>query len=470
MAELESSALMQEVALISAAPGSPYYQMRAVIHAGGKEIVPLQILRKDTERDYRQAIADNTAIVVAIGAGTLMNGVGPFQDDLKITLTIIDADEQGTEFSDKPILARTYCAYLGDEIARPSDSSYNPSLTDTETADRSSIKYVTFVLEEVAAAQLRKMRVGYIGRACPPYAVMQTLMVRACGALKLAADEAITGFDMTTPNNQTPRDHVIIEDNTDLFDVPDILQNDQGGIYSTGLGIYLQGAYIYAWPLYDCYRQASAKRLLQVLLAPNRHSVMVDKTWRQAGRATIIYSAGVSQVLDDSLGQLNTGGNAVRFTMANQLVDGEVDIADNKMVTHRGKTNSEFSTAVVGNGQNVANTSERRITGNTYHEASQMAKRAGAIMVVPWRRSNPELITPGMAVEIMYDFNGIIRTIEGTLLNCTSSYELEGQGMNAFRYTCASVLSIFVDRNDPDYIDYMKNGGQVSPTPEIGSL
>lgn len=468
--ELEHSALMQELALMQVEGGSPYFQMRAVIHVGGKEIVPLQILRKDVMRDYRKGFCDDTSIVFALGAGTLMNDIGPFQDDIKVTLTIVDADTSGGEYTDRPAPTRTYCAYLGDDIPRPTDAAYNPSLSDSETADRSSMKYVAFVLEEVAVSQLTKMRLGYIGRSCPPFAVMEMLLGNSCKALKLGNDEAILGFDLTQPNNVTPRDHVIINDNTPVIDIPDLLQNEQGGIYSTGLGFYIQGAYIYTWPMFDCYRQDTARRLLQVIMAPNRHSTMLDKTWRVSGRMVSVYSAGISKPIDDTFGQLNTEGNAVRFTSPSELFSDDMQIGDNKMVAHRGKTNSEFATTVMGNGQNVANTAGTRVTSNVYLEASKLARRAGAIMIVPWRRSNPDLITPGMAVEILYDFNGVIRTIEGTLLSSDSSYELEGQGMQAYRFTAATALSVFVDRNDPDYIDFIKGGGAVSPVPEIGSL
>lgn len=468
--ELDSSPIAQEVALIVKEGGSPYFLLAVTIHCGGKDIAPLQVLRFDVGRNYRGAYTDDLSLVLALGAGTLMNDIGPYQDDIKITINISYADTTGTQKTDLPVMSRTYIAYLGDEIPRPTDTAFNPSLQDTETANRSSIKNTTFVLEMAAVSQLRKQSLGTIGKACPPYELMRTLLTKACQSLKLGKDEVIDKFDMADANNLTARDHVIVPDNTPVLEIPDYIQNKSGGIYSTGLGFYIQGQCLFTWPMYDTTRQDSAKRVLQVVMAPSRHSTMLDKTWRDGGRMISIYSAGISKILDDSLGQLNTQGNAVRYTNANQLVDGGPKVSGNKMVASRTTNNQEFATTVVGNGQNVARTAGTKVTDNVYLEASKLAKRSGAHMVIPWKRSNPELITPGMATEINYDHDGVIRTIEGTVISCYSSYELEGQGMNAGRWMASSVVTVFIDRNDPDYIAYLQGGGTISAVPEISEI
>ena len=468
--ELATSALALEVARITQSAGSPYFSFSCIVHAGGKDLVPLQFIRSDLTRDYRASYSDANTVVLAFGVGTAMNDIGPYQDDLRMTINISNSDTQGTQRSNDPVLSRTLVAYLADEMPSPTDSSFNPSLTDTETANRSKIIHLRFTLEEVAVQQLRKMYLGMNGRHTAPFMVMQTLLSNACAALKLSTDEALNQFELTPPNNTTPRSHVVIRDTTPVLEIPDLIQNEQGGIYSTGLGFYIQGRCLYTWPLYDMYRQDSAKRILQIVLAPTRHSTMIDKTWVNDGRMVSIYSAGINQINDDSLGALNNRGNAVRFTLASSLIDGGPTVSGNKMTANRSKTNSEFSTTVMGNGQNVAPLSKNTVTNNIYQETTKLASRAGAILSVPWRRSNPELITPGMAVEVLFDHDGIIRTIEGTLLFGVHSYELEGQGMNATRVYATTTLSVFVDRNDPDYIAYVKGGGAPSPTPEIANL
>lgn len=468
--ELLNSAINLELQRILAGSGSPYYRFEIIVHAGGKDIIPLQFLRFDIGSDYRAAYTDSMSIVLAIGAGTLMNDIGPFQDDIRITVNISPADGRGGQKTDQPVRSMTYIAYLGDEIDRPTDATINPSLQDTETANRMSTKNVTFVLEEVAVSQLRKSYLGYVGRSTPPFEVMRGLLVSYSQMIKLADDEAIRGFQLVPPNNTTPREHVIIPDGTNYMEIPDLIQNKQGGIYSTGLGFYIKDRLMYVWPLYDTKRQATASRVLTVIMAPNRQSIAIDKTWIDDGRMLTIYSAGISKIIDDSFGQMNREGNSVRFNRASKLLDPDMDVSNNKVVFSRSKNNNEFSTTTVGNGQNVTPVSSNRTTDNIYLESSKMAKRSGAILVVPWLRSNPTLITPEMAVEILFDHNGVIRTIEGTLLEAPSSYELEGTGPTATRVYAKTSLAIFIDRDDPDYLAYMQSGGTITPVPQIDTL
>lgn len=468
--ELQTSAIYETVKKVSTSPGSPYFIIQAVVHAGGKDLAPLQLTRHDVARFYKSSFMDDSSLVLLIGLGTLVNEIGPYQDDLKLTLNISMCDEQAAQLTNEPVLSRTFRAYLGDDIPRSAEAGNSPILQDTETANRADAKHIRFILEEVAVEQLRKFQVGIVARSCPPFEVMRTLLVKACQALKLGKDEVITGFDLVPANNVTPRDHVVIRDGECILEVPDILQNKQGGIYSTGLGFYIQGRSIYTWPVYDTTRQDTAKRVLTIVLAPSRHSKVLDKTWSNDGRMVTIYSAGDVKVIDDSLGQLNIHGNGTRFADAGKLLDGFATVDGNKATISRSKNNSEYVTTVVGNGQNLAPRSKAQTTSNIYLETSKLAKRSGATMHVPWVRSNPELLTPGMAVEILYDYNGLIKTIPGVLLDAIHSYALDGQGLAADRYTATSGLAVFIDRNDPAYLDYIKGGGTLNPTPDVGNI
>lgn len=468
--ELERSAILEEVAKIQATGGSPYYAIKVVVHAGGKDVIPLQCTRMDVGRDYRTALMDDTSINLAFGMGTVINDLSPFQDDLKITITVMHLTATGGDITTQIPDVRTYRAYFSDDIPRATEAGNNPAMHDNEDANRSKMMFVTFTIEETACEQLRKQTVGTVASGVAPHMVVQAILSNACRALKLGDDEVISGLDVVQPNNTMPRAHVVIRDNTPILEVPDLVQNEQGGIYSSCLGFYLQGRFVYLWPLYDVTRQDSARRLLQITLSPNKQSTMLDLTWRQAGRMTSIYSTGVTKIVDNTTGALNTKGNAVRYTDASKLLTGMGVVKDNKFTASRGENNSEYATTVVGNGQNYAKTSDTAITSNPYLEASKMARNSGAIAVLPWKRSNPELLTPGMPTEILYDFNGDIRTISGVLIGAWSSYEMEGTGLQSNRYTSSTSIMIFIDRSDPDYQAYIQGGGGPSPVPEIGAL
>jgi hypothetical protein len=466
--ELQSSALMEDVGPILAADGSPYFVISVVVHAGGKEYTPHQIIRIDVARVYRTAYMDDHSIVLTFGAGTMMNSIVPFSDDLRITISKAPASEDGVMISSMPVSVRTYKAYMGDNTDSTAESGSNAAMQDTDTADRFSIIHTQFVLEEVAVQQLRSQSIGFIGRARPPWTILEGFVSSAIKTLKLGLEETINQFDLVSANNNNPRDHVVIPDNTPILELADYIQNKAGGIYSTGLGFYIQGRCIYTWPMYDTSRTQTAKKLLTVILAPSRHSMMIDRTWLVKGRKLMILSAGISKVIDDTAGKLNIQGNGVRFMDASKIIGDNGTVKDNKFTMSRSQNVNEFITTVVGNGQNTARGSDP--TTNVYLEASKLAARSVVYVLVPWIRSNPDLIVPGMPTEIIFEYAGDVQTMNGVLLEAYHSYELEGRGMIASRHRAKTSLLLAVDRLDPAYLMYLKNGGTLSPAPEMGAI
>lgn len=469
-AELQHSALFEEVVKIANSPGSPYQKVTTIIHAGGKDIIPLKSVRWDIERDYTGSWSDAASVTVYMGAGDLMVDITPFQDDLRITMLSSPVSEFGYEDTSVAVNAMTFKAYLGDDTDTTAEVGNDISLQDKETANRTSIRAVNFVLEEPAVAQFRRQSTGTIAEVSPPYMVLETLLNRCCQALTLDQADKILNVDMVPASNQEPREIMIIPDNTPLPELPDYIQNKEGGIYSTGLGFYIQNRIVYLWPVYDITRYDQAARVIQVFMAPNKNSQLIDHTWKDQERTLKIYTAGIVKTVDESVDRLNNEGGGTRFTMASRLVDAPVQVGGNKMVADRSKNNSEYAAAVLGDGQAMLRSSSTRVTDNVCLEASKLAKRSSVNLIVTWLRSEPTKVTPGMPGEIIYDYNGDIRTIPAVLKHALHSYEFEGLGPTGDRFRSKSVLTFSVDRNSPEYQLYVKAGGEATPMPDYQNI
>lgn len=454
--DIRTSALVETFSRIMAGEGSPFSRISAIVRCGGVEHTPLQILREDTGCDFRNGYMDDHSIVLTFGMGTFSMDIEPFQDDITIILQSQPLSEVAGTLPNSPVVTRRFRAYIADQVTSAVEATNNPVLQNKNAADLVRVVHVRFALEEPAVEQLRKMSIGTVAHSTPPYAVLQTLMTRAFQSLKLDDAEKILGMEFVRANNQEVRRHVVIPDGTALLDVPDLLQNEQGGIYSTALGFYIRHRYIHFWPLYDLARQTTAKRLLQIFVSPSRQGVMVDKTWIEQGRALMVISAGGVEVLDDSFGQLNNEGNAVRFTDARKLMTDFATVSGNKMSFDRSSNNSEFAAVAVGDGTNLARRAPSA-TANIFLESSKLSKRAGVIVTALWRRSDPDRLVPGMAVEVHYEYRGEIRIIEGTLIGAYSSRVVAGKGLMVDRYVTNTSLNLFVDRNDPDFAKYLES-------------
>lgn len=466
---VDSSALGLELTRISANPGSPYFKVDVTVNAGGRELAPLQLIHLVPNRDYKGSFMDDHSVSMKFGSGTAVFDIGPYQDDLTITIrkTRVSGDMREQLGA---VESRTYTAYLTDDLPRGPMMASAPQFSDRETANRNKTLDLTFVLEEVAMTQLRKMSIGMIVRATPPYMVMKTVLHNALDSIQVDVDSKIKGFQMEEPSNKAPREHIVIPDGTQLIDLPDLLQNERGGIYSSGLGFYVQGPYVYAWPVYDTARHATARRLLQVFLSPTANTTGVDRTWADDGRCLSVWSSRTPHLLNDSLDILNTEGNATRFADAERLIGGMGTVKDNKFTMDRSKNNSEFATTTYGNGANYAKTSGVKFSANPYVETSKMARRAGQFMLIPWDHSNPDLLVPSMMVEVYYDAGGEIRKMEGVLTGNSSQYTLQGQGMTNRPMACSTMIEVFLDRNDPDFKAYLEKGGNTTALPQIAPL
>lgn len=75
-----------------------------------------------------------------------------------------------------------------------------------------------------------------------------------------------------------------------------------------------------------------------------------------------------------------------------------------------------------------------------------------------------------MPGEIIYDYNGDIRTIPAVLKHALHSYEFEGLGPTGDRFRSKSVLTFSVDRNSPEYQLYVKAGGEATPMPDYQNI
>lgn len=469
--DLQSTALFDEVLRMQAVNGAPYTEFTAVLHAGGRDIVPMKVVRRDVDCDYRKSFMQASHIALAFGEGTAIFEIAPFQDNLKITITHTPLDGSGSDDRSLPLEPRTYRAYLTDELPRGSELSNQAGVRDIETGNRKSIKTIGFDLEEVAVEQLRKQTVGVPAvKGAVPANVVMAFLSNAAKSLKLDEFEVIRGIDVAPPNNTQPVSIINIPDGTPVLDLPDWVQNEQGGIYSSGLGFFIDRDMIYLWPLYDVRRQQTAKRLLRIVVGTSKHTKMLDKTYTADGRTVTILSAGFNKVIDLSLDVLNNQGNAVRFTDAATLLSDFGEVKGNKLTVNRGRQNNEYASTQMGNGQNNAQLSNRPVTSNVYLEASKMAARGGAITILQWKRSEYSVLTPDMAVEILYEQDGDIRTIEGALIGHSTAYETEGQGIVAKRMIATTMLQVFVSRADPDYQRFMDGGGHMDVPPEVTSF
>lgn len=460
---LSSTALSMAHSQIQAAAGSPYYLLGCQIHCGGQVVIPIKVSDLEIGQDFTQDFADATHLTVELALGDAIHKVAPFVEDLRITCSYVGLGD-GLSKRAGVGMRRTYTAYIATELPSPSDIGGLPHLRTVEMANLHGFITVVFRLEEVAVGQFKRMSYGLDFENTVPIDAVMMLLEHSKTKLKLPVDQTFKGIDLTPADNTTPRVNIVIEDGTSLMDIPDHIQNNEGGIYNAGLGFYLLTDYIYIWPLYSTRRQQESTRMLRAYIAPDGLRSMSDRTWREEGRRLDIWCGNGVAAKDTYTEQANVLGTGIRYVDTRTLLNGFAEVGDDKIVLKRGKNTNEYSAGESVKGEQFI-TNAPYHSSNTFLAASRLAKRQGKIFTLTWTNSDISKIKPNMSVEVVYDRNGKSRKIKAALLGTLTKITTEGKMQNAISATSNTALTLFVDRNDPNFEDWVASGAVGASTP-----
>ncbi|MNU19716.1 hypothetical protein D3C71_79490 [compost metagenome] len=447
--EFEKTSLFRETMTIVQSGEKPvHFLWEADIHAGGQTIRALKVLQIDTQRDFENAYGDTVIVRLAILGGTYAFRIYPNQSKLDITLHRIPIGETNS-FPNPDAKRQTerYTAVLVDR-GNPTLEGNSPSTGDEEALNQTNLFEIEFQLSNKAMEQIRMMTVGGIYRGSTNEDVIKYVLTNACAAVKVDGARTPKGVDMVKASNGAERAHIVIPQGTAVVDLPNYVHNKCGGVYSTGMGYYMQGDYWYVYPCYDSKRFNEAPKTLTVINVPKNKFPDAPRTYRKDGRNTIILATGEVSFKDFSDARQLNEGNGVRFADADNFMGTGFAVTKNNRTTmSRGDNVSEFVSTQRDNGMNNVKFSRNKITSNSFVEYSNMAQRDGSYISLLWVNALPELIFPGMPARVLYLDKGEIREIYGVVLKAFDATQLVGAGITADRHGTTVALSIFVQRS-----------------------
>ncbi|MFL9998857.1 hypothetical protein [Paraburkholderia sediminicola] len=445
--EIEQSSLYPEILAVFNAGANPvHFSWSATIHVNqtGADISAMQVLSVDKRSDYEVGFTDYLIVTLGLLGGVYANQIYPFHDDLDITLTQYPLAEQGgAADSTGTVNARRMQATLRD-TGDPQLLGQSVNAAHQDALDLNNFLEVQFQLLDKSLEQLRMLSIGGIWRGCTVGDFLRTTLTRYARAAVVDETLKVIGVDMVPPSNQDVRDHVVIPHGTKLMDVPDYVQQQCGGIYSTGLGSYLRDRYWYLYPALDVARIDQAEDIATIIVVPPKRFAGIERTYRQdPGNLVIIASGDVKFQTDATARQLNQG-NGVRYADASRIMDGFVTPLNGRAIASRGNLNSEYITVQRPNGLNNVQMSPTRVTANPYVQASALARRNGSVISVLWENSNDELLKPSMMLNILYLLNDQVQVLRGVLLKTQTSVAMAGTGLVGGRHISSTGLSCFV--------------------------
>jgi hypothetical protein len=451
--ELRQSPLWQEISAIAFEQSGlpPIYSWKAEFLAGTKKVVPMKVVSISVTRDFRTAYGDQIVLEVFIAAGDFVYDIYANRQNLLVTLSR-EGRLRGADASTltPDIGSQQFRATLLDEhTSSMTVEGLRNAAHSKQALNTIDILTVKFQICDLALERIRLHSVGGIFNDTTPSEVLNYVLTSVSTQLGLDDSNAIQGVEMVDSPNTDKYKHIVIPHGTKFPDVPMFLHHKVGGLYPTGMGLYLFRQSWYVYPLYDLTRFESTLKTLTLINLPTNQLPNVEWTYRRTANQIIALVTGNVKHFDLSESKLLNEGNGVRYLDARQVVDGfaDTDQGENKAVVTRAANNNEFVTDERLSGLNNVVTSGVRITANKFSELSKLAKRTGAEIQCIWENSDMGAIYPGMPVKYLYIKEDRVHELFGIVLGADHYVQTHGKGITESRHRTDTVLHLFVTRD-----------------------
>mgnify|MGYP001368206312 CR=1 FL=1 len=396
------------------------------------------------QRDYVKGYSPLIYLDVFLGRGDYAYLIEPNKDKLIVDVIRHPVADIGGGDVDEVVTVKRYRALLLTKDD-PGLGDARPHASNIDDLNQ-EIMDVQFQLIEENIYQLMMVTVGRTYRKNIPMDVLRALLTDASTNIDVTDEEAITGVDVVDGYNPKVRDAIIVPHGTPLVDVVTHLQENEGGLYSTGVGCFLQHNKWYVYPLFDLNRIERETRTLTVIRVPPNRFAASERTWRISANQIVVIANNEVKTRDLGIIDQMSSGNAVRVTNADNLLS-FTETQNNRSSFNRRENMLEFQThELQGDGLTNARWGSERATGNPFKVFSRLASQGGQFVEVTWLHANTDYLYPGMPVRFYVASNDQLQEYHGTLLGANDRYVPGKPGPIQDYYVNEARLLLFVNR------------------------
>ena len=450
---IQQSPLYQEVLKVfSDGAKDVHYKWEAAIRANSVIVSTYQVRYVQISRSYHsQQYSDEMVIEVTMRPGDYDFLVWPYKDSLEMILTRTPLVEGGADQNpNNPILHLRYRAVPLDQHSDVVTNN-NAIGSSKNIQDDLTIKTARFQLIDLVIERLRMVSGGCVVRNTDAGNTVRCLLGLYSDMANIDNDIAVKGVDLVPGYNNIPRDHIAIPHGIAVTDIPFYVHKYCGGVYSTGLAAYLQNSIWYVFPPYNLqrYHTTTNNTVLTVVNIPANRMPLVERSYRVTPTQVIILANGENKHKDFSEPVFQNAGNGMRYGDASTMLDSFATVSDNKATAKRANNAIETIFETRTTGLNHVTMSDARFTSNMAFEKSKLAYRAGMFLVVGWEQADHTVIYPGMPVRYIYEHNGKMAELFGTVVGAQYTIIPGSKNMLGGRHNCNAALQLFVEKDSP---------------------
>jgi hypothetical protein len=412
-------------------------QHRAILHTVKDDINITELISIETSRDYANDIADYILVSFVLVMGEYIKKVHPNMDNLEMSIITSRYNiKQHVRYKAVIVSGET-------NVTGSIYSSY--SIDELNKLDKLSLE-IQCVSRTVEA--LRHTNTYGVYAYSSVKDVISTIMHNNMKDTHIDGSPLDVNFSMVTPNNEKTYRHISIPLGTGVLDLPTYLHNTEYGVYSAGIGTYIQNYSskkdsvdmkdtIFIYPMYNQDLAKKPGRKLMILSSPDMTLSMIENSYLIDADVVKIIGSGDMQGNEISQSRLISNGSAIITTKTDSIMIDGLKVTDGSVKTDR-KVNL-VGEVLKRKTDELDGARYHRPTSNPYVLYSDRSRDMLSHYKVTWNYSNPDLLYPGMPVIYIYDDadHGVVR-LYGVLHSNFTKY-------NAMGKSHATILNVLLE-------------------------
>ncbi len=446
---LENTLIYKDIQeLLAEKPTPVFYGWSCEIIAGGNKVIPFRVTSVIIQHLYLTNISASLEVNAVIPLGDWTTKVRPNDDRLEMILYMTPQSNVDitVDTGRSPFMQRFRCVVKespGENKQMKDAPIHN---TDVDGANITGLKDVTFQLFDLVAEHLRMREVGGIYRNVIPGDMVRTILGKESKKIAGGGDVTVRGVDIVPYSNTDVRKNIIIPHGTVLADLPDYVQKNCGGIYSTGIGYYLQSGMWYMYPRFDTRRYNTARKVLTVVNIPPNKFPNNEVTYKDSAKQLLVLNTGNLNYFDDSEYQQLNLGNGARFTDGKNITNNFGEYNNGELIIERVKNNSEFISEKKNTQYNYTPVTPSKIIANGYNEFAALARRECCHVQFDWENAKEGIIFPGMPCKIHYVGKDSVEEQEGIVMDASYFYDSVANSLTDQKFQCNATVTLLLRR------------------------
>lgn len=449
--DIESTTIWADVKdIINSGLKPVVYEYQGIVHTEMEDIPVLKIKAVDTVRDYANNVGDHLQVEFIMSLGDYVSRLFPYRTNLEFTIKKILASTTDTSVKANTIIStdRYKGVFLVNE--NPKVTGTELEMIDTESLNKLDIPTVKLQLLDRSLEPLRIKTVDGIFRQVTARKVIHNLLGGESMKVKVDGKPSIDGIDIVDPDNTDARQHVTIPTGTLITNLPTYMQEHMGGVYSTGIGTYLQKfnnlKLWFVFPLFNTKRfDTSSDNKVIIYAVPQEKLQGIDRTYKEDGSTLRIVATANKKYEDSADIDYMNKGSGFRMADARAYLTKPVTITANGPVGDRGRLNFEVAAEARKDGLNYA-PRVQGISSNPFKQFTAVTSRNVATVSFVWENSNADLLYPGMPCKYVYVDEGKTMELRGTVVHVHSLTALQGGGVNGKLYKSLASVTMLCEQ------------------------